>query len=163
VELGRQLRAVCREHGIPFIVNDRVDLALILDADGVHIGQEDLPVPDVRRIIGSRLLGVSTETVEEARRAVAEGADYLGVGPMFATSTKPDAGDPIGPSAITRIRREIGAEIPLVGIGGVTPERAPEVLAAGADGVAVISAISRAASPVEAARLFRMQMAGSIN
>lgn len=162
VELGKELQKICRKHNIPFIVNDRVDLALILNATGVHIGQEDLPADEVRRLIGpDRILGVSAETLEEAGQAFADGADYIGVGPMFSTSSKPDAGEPISPAAIRHIRQHLGDRYPIVGIGGITPERAPEVVGAGADGVAVISAISKAANPFGAAQQFLQTMNNS--
>ncbi|MBA4541537.1 MULTISPECIES: thiamine phosphate synthase [Thermoactinomyces] len=162
VLLGKKLRRLCREHGIPFLVNDRVDLALILEADGVHIGQEDLPASEVRKIIGpDRILGVSAETPAEAEQAMLDGADYIGVGPMYSTLSKKDAGEPIGPDAIQQIRRQIGSDFPIVGIGGITPERTPQVMEAGADGVAVISAISKSGEPSEAARRFRQYLSGS--
>ncbi|MBA4494534.1 thiamine phosphate synthase [Paenactinomyces guangxiensis] len=162
VRLGKELRNICRQHKIPFIVNDRVDLALILEATGVHVGQEDLPAAEVRRIIGpSRILGVSAETPEEAKHAFADGADYIGVGPMFSTSSKPDAGQPIGPAAISRIRNHLPFGSLIVGIGGITPKRAPDVLAAGADGVAVISAISKDKQPAHAAQAFLQTMRNS--
>lgn len=152
VSLGRQLREVCAAHHIPFIVNDRVDLALILDADGVHIGQEDLPAPEVRRLIGDeRWLGVSCETPSEAEEARTAGANYIGVGAMYATRSKADAGEPIGPEAIAEIRRTLSSPLPMVGIGGITPRNAPEVIRSGADGVAVISAIAGSPDPRQAA------------
>ncbi|MBA4601662.1 thiamine phosphate synthase [Thermoactinomyces mirandus] len=157
VELGKRLRAMCKNHSIPFIVNDRVDLALILEADGVHIGQEDLPVQEARKLIGhNRILGVSAKTPAEALAARRDGADYIGVGPMFVTMSKQDAGQAIGPGRITEIRKTVGAEFPIVGIGGIHPQNAKLVLEAGADGVAVISAISRSDSPKTAAQKLKM-------
>lgn len=152
VALGERLRHLCRERNIPFIVNDRADLALVLDADGLHIGQDDLPVREARRLIGPhRLLGVSAETVEEANRAVRDGADYLGVGPIYATATKPDAGKPIGPRAIAEMRRNLSTPVPVVGIGGIDVMGVAEVIQAGADGVAVVSAIAGKEGPQKAA------------
>lgn len=157
VELGKRLQTICKRSSIPFIVNDRVDLALILNADGVHIGQEDLPARDVRRIIGNdRILGVSAKTPSEALAARQHGADYIGVGPMFVTTSKLDAGQAIGPARITEIRKSAGSEFPIVGIGGISPQNANLVLEAGADGVAVISAISRSKSPGAAAQKLKM-------
>ncbi|MGI6127625.1 MAG: thiamine phosphate synthase [Planifilum sp.] len=152
VALGERLRNLCRQRQIPFIVNDRADLALVLDADGLHIGQEDLPVPEARKLIGSdRLLGVSAETVDEAEQALREGADYLGVGPMYATATKPDAGRPIGPQAIAEMRKKLSRPVPIVGIGGIDVPGVHEVIRAGADGVAVVSAIAGKPDPRKAA------------
>lgn len=143
MELAARLRRLCRERGVPFLVNDDVELALALDADGVHVGQEDEAAADVRRRIGRRLLGVSAYDAEEAAAAIRGGADYLGVGPLFATRTKEDAKAASGVEAVARIR-ERGMRIPLVGIGGIDAGNAAEVIRAGADGVSVITAISRA-------------------
>jgi thiamine-phosphate pyrophosphorylase len=153
VQLGRKLKQVCDDYQIPFIVNDRVDLAIILKATGVHLGQVDLPANEVRHMLGpADWIGVSAKTAAEARQAFRDGANYIGVGPMFSTSSKPDAGPAIGPEAIHRMRADI--DIPIVGIGGITPERAPAVIEAGAQGVAVISAISKAEKPEQAAKAF---------
>ncbi|QFT88224.1 Thiamine-phosphate synthase [Bacillus sp. THAF10] len=148
--LAKDLRDLCRKHHIPFIVNDDVDLALAVNADGVHIGQEDEEFSKVSEILPEdMLIGVSCHTLEEAAKAVADGADYIGVGPMFYTSTKKDIREIKGPSVIRSIRKA-GYTIPIVGIGGITPSNAKEVLEHGADGIAVISAISHAVSPFEA-------------
>ncbi|MGM7703401.1 thiamine phosphate synthase [Pseudalkalibacillus sp. Hm43] len=152
-ELALDLKAICHASGVPFIVNDDVELALDVDADGVHIGQEDGSVEEVRRLIGDKLLGVSTHNVEEAEAAVRAGADYIGVGPMFMTKTKDDIEEVRGPVVIQSIR-EAGHEVPLVGIGGIQASNAHEVMEAGADGVAVISGISGAESPLDAAKQF---------
>ncbi|MDR7521966.1 MAG: thiamine phosphate synthase [Armatimonadota bacterium] len=151
LEAGRRLLAITRPAGVPLVVNDRVDLALVLEADGVHLGQDDLPVPDARRLLGpEKIVGASAATVEEARRAEAEGADYVGVGSVFPTTSKPDAGDAIGPQALTPIRAAV--RIPVVAIGGITHANAAEAIRAGADGVAVISAVVGADDVEEAAR-----------
>ncbi|MDF0726868.1 thiamine phosphate synthase [Cytobacillus sp. S13-E01] len=144
--LARDLLSICREHQIPFIVNDDIELALEIGADGVHIGQEDEPLDLVREKIGKKLLGVSAHNVVEAFAAMAGGADYLGVGPIYATTTKTDIREVKGPEVIEEIRKA-GLTIPIVGIGGITAERVEDVRKAGADGVAVISAISQAVSP----------------
>lgn len=156
VDLGKRLRAICQKHQVPFIVNDRVDLAIILEADGVHIGQEDLPAPEVRKLIGKeRFLGVSAKTETEALEAIQNGADYIGVGPMFSTRSKSDAGQPVGPETITRIRKAVGTAFPIVGIGGIDQKNAQLVREAGADGVAVISVIAQSHSPGQAAMALR--------
>lgn len=144
LELGKRLKELCNEYDVPFIVNDDVELALQLDADGVHIGQEDGNITSIQEKIGNeKILGVSTHNVEEALMAVELGADYIGVGPMYFTSTKKDIEEVKGPSVITAIR-EAGVTLPIVGIGGINTSNAKEVVKAGADGVAVISAISKA-------------------
>ncbi len=150
--LARQLRTLCREAGALFFVNDDVPLAIRLKADGVHVGQEDMPLARVRRLVPpGMLVGVSAGTVEEALSAKAGGADYLGVGAMYDTASKADAGEPIGPEGLRRIREAVGTEMPIVGIGGIGADNARAVIEAGADGVAVISAITRAPSPRDAA------------
>lgn len=150
LQLARRIQQQCRQAGVPFIVNDDVGLALQLDADGVHIGQDDECAADVRKRIGSRILGVSAHTVEEAKLAMDHGADYLGIGPIYSTQSKADARAVQGPG-ILRLLRESGIDLPFVGIGGITAERVEEVIGAGADGVAVISAVTRAESARKAA------------
>lgn len=160
VAIGRELREVTRAVGVLFIVNDRADLALALDADGVHVGQDDLPADLARQIVGpDRIVGVSTATVEEARIARDMGADYLGVGAIYATATKSDAGAAIGTGPIGAIKQAVG--LPVVGIGGIGPRNAAEVIAAGADGVAVVSAIVAADDPEAAARAVKAAIAGA--
>lgn len=161
--LGREMKEMCARYGCLFFVNDDVELAICLQADGVHVGQEDMPLAKVRSLVGENMLvGVSAGSVEEALAAQAGGADCLGVGAMYATSSKADAGEPIGPGVLSAIREAVGSDMPIVGIGGITVENAPEVIDAGADGVAVISAISRAASPQEAASALKRVVQSAI-
>ncbi len=143
---AKQLQSLCKEYNVPFIVNDDVELALELDADGVHVGQDDEGIKTVREKMGDKIIGVSAHTIEEARFAIENGADYLGVGPIFPTNTKKDAKAVQGTEGL-RFFRESGVEVPIVGIGGITIENAASVIEAGADGVSVISAISLADSP----------------
>jgi thiamine-phosphate pyrophosphorylase len=150
-EFARCLQSVCQELEVPFIVNDDIDLAIELDADGVHIGQDDESARVVRAKIGNKILGVSAHTIQEAEIALAEGADYLGVGPIFPTQSKDDAKPPRGTQFIRELR-EHGMTIPIVGIGGITSENAGQVVADGAEGVSVISAISSSNFPREAAQ-----------
>lgn len=150
VELGLALRELTRRHGILFVVNDRVDVALAVDADGVHVGQEDMPAALARRLMGpGKIVGVSAGTVDEALRAARDGADYLGVGPIYPTGTKADAGAATGPALVAEIHRAVA--LPIVGIGGIDAANADAVVAAGADGVAVVSAVVAAADPRRAA------------
>lgn len=157
ISLARELQQVCRENGIPFIVNDDVELAIQLDADGVHIGQEDDSAESVRGKIGNKILGVSAHTVEEVEDAIKKGADYLGLGPIFPTSTKKDAKAVQGTRFIRELRSK-GFDIPVVGIGGINPENAATVMEAGADGVSIITAISLADNITEAARKLKNQV-----
>ncbi|MBV0903708.1 thiamine phosphate synthase [Haloarcula salina] len=151
-ETGRRVRELTREAGVAFVVNDRVDLAQALDADGVHLGDDDLPVPVARDLLGpDAIVGRSVSTVEAARDAEAAGADYLGVGAVFATGSKDDIPEDeraVGTERVAAIADAV--EIPLVGIGGITAENAADVVAAGADGVAVITAITGAEDPAAA-------------
>jgi thiamine-phosphate pyrophosphorylase len=154
VEEAGELRDLCREMQMPFVVNDRVDVALAVDADGVHLGVHDMPVAIARRLLGpARLIGFSPETAEQARMGEADGADYLGVGNIFGTATKPDAGQPIGLSGLKRMIAAVS--IPVVGIGGITAHNAARVIQAGADGVAVVSAVVAAEDVEAAARQLR--------
>lgn len=130
-----------REHGVRIIINDRVDVALALKADGVHLGQNDLPPTAARRVLGDKaVIGFSTHNVEQAIRAVKLPIDYIAIGPIFATSTKKHPDPAVGLLGLRQVRKAVG-EIPLVAIGGITRENASEILAAGADAVALISAI----------------------
>ena len=160
-QVALQLRKLTRGAKVPLIVNDRLDIALAADADGVHLGQDDLPASVARKIMGSgRILGVSVETVAEAVAAEKDGADYLGVGPVFdARGTKPDAGEPRGLELIANVRRR--CRLPIVAIGGIDADNARKVLEAGADAAAVISAIAAADDIVEAARRLKGILEGT--
>lgn len=149
-QLARQIQALCQETNVPFIVNDDVQLAIDLDADGVHVGQEDTNAKDVRQRIGNKILGVSTHNLDEVKQAMKDGADYVGMGPVYPTETKKDTRSVQGVSLITEVRRH-GLQIPIVGIGGITYDNAAPVIQAGADGVSIISAISQSADPKRAA------------
>ena len=147
VELAARLRELCRREAALFIVNDQVDLALEVEADGVHLGPTDMGPAEARRVAGDKLIiGGSTGTAEGARELVAGGCDYLGVGAIFdARRSKADASAPRGPEAVLAVKRAI--EIPVVGIGGINSENAADVFGAGADGVAVIRALLDAPDP----------------
>jgi thiamine-phosphate pyrophosphorylase len=135
---ARILRRLCRS--ALFLVNDRVEVALAVDADGVHLGQEDLHYREARRRLGeTKIIGITVNTVEQALEAASLGADYLGVSPIFATQTKPDAGEPAGLHLLREIRALVN--LPLVAIGGITLDNAPDVIAAGADSLCAISAV----------------------
>ncbi|MBM7602876.1 thiamine-phosphate pyrophosphorylase [Metabacillus crassostreae] len=148
-KFAEQLQNICRINNIPFIVNDDIELALALDADGIHIGQDDGSAEEVRKKIGdNKILGVSTHNLEEVKKAIAEGADYVGIGPIYSTTTKEDAKTAQGTALIKEVRSN-NIEIPIVGIGGITAENASPVIEHGGNGVAVISEISLAEDPGE--------------
>ena len=141
-QFARDCLALCRQYGVPFLVNDDIALALKLDAEGVHIGQDDGDVAATRARIGHKILGVSAHSVEEVHSAAAAGADYVGLGPIYATVSKADANTPTGLVWLEEARAAFPS-LPIVAIGGINLARAPAVFAAGADGIAVISAICR--------------------
>ena len=154
---ARKLLAILRPLGVPLIINDRVDVALAAGADGVHIGQQDLPLADVRRLAPAGwIVGVSAESVEDAIRAEQGGADYIGASPVFATPTKTDHAPPLGLDGLRSIRAAV--KLPLVAIGGLHARNARDVVRAGADGLAVVSAIVAAADPRAAAVELRREI-----
>lgn len=155
VEETRVVREFLAGTDVPLYVNDRIDVALAVGADGVHVGQEDLPAADARRLIGPELyLGVSVATESEARQALADGADYVSVSPVFLTPTKPDADLDVGLGGIARIRAVVD-RAPVLAIGGIDASNARSVVMAGSDGVAVVSAIMSADDPEDASRRIR--------
>lgn len=143
VWLGKELRHLCSRSDALFIVNDRVDIALACGADGVHLGVDDLPLAEARQLGGPDfLIGYSPDSDADSADAVSRGADYLGIGPVYGTASKSDAGEAIGLETLARRTHRAG--IPTVGIGGITVENAGAVIETGAAGVAVVSAILRA-------------------
>ena len=154
LELAQQLKQICAKYNVLYIINDDVDLALVVNADGVHVGQEDMRLEAVRNLVGHKVVGISIHSVDELHKTDVIYADCVGVGPMYATSSKPDAQVPCGPNRITELQAE-GLTLPCVGIGGITLDNAKPILQAGASGVAVISAIAHADSPYEAAQQFK--------
>jgi thiamine-phosphate pyrophosphorylase len=149
-----EIRDFLRSRGIPLIINDRLDVALAVAADGVHLGQTDMPYQMARDIAGADfLIGISAESLEDAIEAAGQGADYLGVSPIYDTPTKTDTAPALGLSGLRAIRKAV--DIPLVGIGGLKRDNAASVIAGGADGVAVVSAIVSADDPQSAARQLR--------
>ncbi|MGB6407540.1 MAG: thiamine phosphate synthase [Planococcus donghaensis] len=147
---------LCQSYSVPFIINDDVELACSIDADGVHVGQDDETAFQVRQLIGrEKLLGVSVHSVEEARLAIQAGADYVGMGPVFGTTSKADAKKPAGVERIIEVKREY-PHLPIVGIGGITPENADQVWRAGVSGVAVISAIANAKDIARQIKAFQL-------
>ena len=154
------IRLLCRSHGALFIVNDRLDLALAAEADGAHVGQEDFPASQARRLLGrGRILGVSTHSLAQAQAARATGADYIGFGPIFATGTKDTGYIPRGLEALREIRAAVS--LPILAIGGISLGNVSEVIAAGATAPAVISAVVAAPDVAAAVTAFRERVAAA--
>jgi thiamine-phosphate pyrophosphorylase len=161
VDLARALKAILAPAGVPLVINDRVDVALAACADGVHIGQSDMDYRDARRLLGpDAIIGLSVETPEQAERAADLAVDYLGVGPIFPTPTKTDAAPVWGIEGLAALRR--ASRHLLVAIGGIDRENAGAVIRAGADGIAVVSAICAAPDPEQAARELRAAISVAI-
>ncbi|MEJ2470921.1 MAG: thiamine phosphate synthase [Desulfuromonadales bacterium] len=151
--LARELRTLCRQHNARLLINDRIDLARAVAADGVHLGGHSLPPAVVRELVGPEMLiGVSTHSLEEVAEATRQGADFLTFGPVYATPSKAAYGPPLGVTALATACRQTA--LPVFALGGIDAGNAAQAIAAGAHGVALISAIFAAASPAEAARAF---------
>jgi thiamine-phosphate pyrophosphorylase len=158
VAMAADLAALCRRMGAWFLVNDRLDVALAVDADGVHVGQDDMPAATARRLLGTnKILGVSVYDETEIRQAELSGADYVSLSPIFATPTKPDHQTPLGLDRVRTLSRL--ARVPVIAIGGIHAGNAVEVIHAGARGICVVSAIIAAPDPERAARELHQSVA----
>jgi thiamine-phosphate pyrophosphorylase len=159
VEVARAIKAALAPYAIPFVVNDRIDVALVARADGVHIGPDDMTAEDARALLGpDAIIGVSIKSVDAAEAAPVGLVNYAGVGGVYATLSKEQQSPPIGPEGLSRIAQALrrrAPQLPIVGIAGIDAGNAGQVIGAGADGVAVISALSLAADPTAAARALR--------
>ena len=141
-QLALKLKELCHNYQVPFIVNDNVALALKVQADGIHVGQDDAKLEDFFEQFHDKIIGLSVSNLDELKRSDLTHVDYIGVGPIYQTPSKSDASTPVGPEMILTLRKEIG-DFPIVAIGGVTENNAQAVVDAGADGISVISAIAR--------------------
>lgn len=151
IESARNMKRLCSEAGVMFIVNDRLDVAIAAEADGVHLGQDDFPIPMARELLGEgRIIGGSAATLDEARKCLSEGADYVGFGPVYPTSSKDDAGPVSGIDILKQVVEIV--PLPIIAIGGVGAENTAIVIRAGAHGIAVISAVCCQDDPEEATR-----------
>jgi thiamine-phosphate pyrophosphorylase len=159
VEEARALRAVLEPHGVPLLINDRVDVALAAEADGVHIGQDDMAPADARLLLGrTAIIGLSVKTVEQAKAAPLDLLDYVAIGGVYGTTSKDNTAAPVGVGGLRAIVQAIRARernYPICAIAGINADNAGDVIAAGADGVAVISALSLASDPAAAAQNLR--------
>ena len=159
IRVAEQIQAFCKRAGVTFIVNDRVDVAIASRADGVHLGQNDFPIPLARTLLGKgAIIGGSAGNMEEARKCLLEGADYIGFGPVYLTTSKEDAGPASGLDLLKQVVEEI--PLPIVAIGGITRENASRVIQAGGHGIAVISAVCCQKDPAEAAQCLRRLLEG---
>ena len=151
IEVARHMQRLCAASDVMFIVNDRIDVAIAAGADGVHLGQDDFPIPLARELLGEgRIIGGSAATIAEARKCLSDGADYVGFGPVFPTTSKDDAGPVSGIDILKQVVEEV--PLPIVAIGGVGAENISEVLGVGARGIAVISAVCCQEDPERATR-----------
>lgn len=152
IEIARKLKGMCTEAGVTFIVNDRVDVAIASKADGVHLGQDDFPVALARKLMGEDvIIGGSAVSLEDAQRCFTEGADYVGFGPVYPTSSKPDASSPTGIELMKKAIKTV--PLPVIAIGGIHAQNVPEVMQAGAYGIAVISAVCCHTDPKKATQM----------
>ncbi|HLR72008.1 MAG TPA: thiamine phosphate synthase [Pseudogracilibacillus sp.] len=141
IELGKKLRQLCNDYNVPFIINNDIDLVETLDVDGIHVGQSDTPVTELRKQFPDLYIGLSVSTREQLENSPLDVVDYIGAGPVYTTYTKKDAIAAVGTEWISYVR-EKNPKLPFVGIGGVNEKNAKEVIKAGADGIAVVSAIT---------------------
>ncbi len=152
--VAEEMQALCKRAGVTFITNDRVDIAIASHADGVHLGQNDFPIDLARKLMGEEaIIGGSASSMEEARKCLSEGADYIGFGPVYPTTSKEDAGPVGGIDLLRRVVEEI--PLPIIAIGGLSTENTPMVMEVGSYGIAVISAVCCQKDPAEAARCLR--------
>jgi thiamine-phosphate pyrophosphorylase len=159
--LAKKFRRVTARAGMTFIVNDRLAICQAVEADGVHLGQDDFPVREARRLLGPQtVIGVSTHSLDQAMQAVKDGADYINVGPIFATQTKQHAGPPVGLELFERIRRRVS--IPITVMGGITLDNLDQVLAVGANRIAVVSAVTAADDIAGTVREFRRRIGNGV-
>jgi thiamine-phosphate pyrophosphorylase len=160
IRVAEEMSALCKKSGVTFIINDRVDVAIASYADGVHLGQNDFPIPLARKLLGERaIIGGSAATMEEAYKCLSEGADYIGFGPVYFTTSKEDAGPVSGLDLLKEVLKKI--PLPIVAIGGITTENTPQVMQTGVHGIAVISAVCCQEDPTEAARCLRRLLEGN--
>lgn len=156
VDFAQKCKDICQSFDIPFIINDFVELALKVEADGIHVGQDDASLQEIRDLFPQKIIGVSVHNEQEMLEAMTNGADYVGIGPIYETKSKLDAEKVRGVSFLVKAR-ELYPEFPIVGIGGIASDNAKEVIDAGADGVAVISAICESKNRRETVRLLKCE------
>lgn len=160
IRIAAQMKQVCSDQGVPLIVNDRVDVAIAAKADGVHLGQDDFPIPLARELLGQEMIiGASASNMEEVEKCLHDGADYVGFGPVYPTTSKDDAGSVKGIAGLAQVTKAVS--VPIIAIGGISLDHVSEVLQAGVHGIAVISSVCCQEDPEEATKaLYRILHGG---
>lgn len=152
----RAIRKITKDNGVLFLINDHPDIAMLVDADGIHIGQDDLPVAEARKLIGNKIIGVSTHSPEQAKKAQEDGSDYIGVGPIYKTYTKKNVCDPVGIGYLEYVINNI--DIPFVAIGGIKEHNIQEIISMGANTIALVTEIVSAHDVAEISRRLQNQI-----
>ncbi len=161
IRIATQMKQVCSEYGVPLIVNDRVDVAMAAKADGVHLGQDDYPIPQARELLGQEMIiGGSASNMEEVEKCFIDGADYVGFGPVYSTTSKEDAGSVKGLAGLAEVVKAI--DVPIIAIGGIGLENVSEVLQTGVHGIAVISSVCCQEDPEQATRSLYQILHGGV-
>lgn len=160
IRIAAQMKQVCSDQGVPLIVNDRVDVAIAAKADGVHLGQDDFPIPLARELLGQEMIiGASASNMEEVEKCLLDGADYVGFGPVYPTTSKDDAGSVKGIAGLAQVTKAVS--VPIIAIGGISLDHVSEVLQAGVHGIAVISSVCCQEDPEQATKaLYRILHGG---
>jgi thiamine-phosphate pyrophosphorylase len=159
IRIAEKMKQVCADHGVPFIVNDRVDVAIAAKADGVHLGQDDFPIPLARDLLGQEMIiGASASNMEEVEKCILEGADYVGFGPVYPTTSKNDAGLAKGVASLAQAAKSV--PVPIIAIGGIGLENVCEIRRAGIHGIAVISSVCCREDPEQATKALYQKLRG---
>lgn len=161
IRIASQMKQVCSDQGVPLIVNDRVDVAIAAEADGVHLGKDDFPIPRARELLGQEMIiGASASNVEEVEKCLLDGADYVGFGPIYPTSSKDEAGSVKGIAGLVQVAKAV--PVPIIAIGGINLDNVSEILQTGIHGVAVISSVCCQEDPEQAARALYQILHGGV-
>ncbi|MBN1833744.1 MAG: thiamine phosphate synthase [Deltaproteobacteria bacterium] len=161
IRVAAQMKQVCSDQGVPLIVNDRVDIAIAVKADGVHLGQDDFPIPLARELLGQEMIiGASASNMEEVKKCLLEGADYVGFGPIYPTTSKDDAGSAKGIDGLAQVVKSV--PVPIIAIGGIGLENVSEILRTGVHGIAVISSVCCREDPEQAAKALYQILQGGV-
>jgi thiamine-phosphate pyrophosphorylase len=161
IRIAAQMKQVCSDHGVPLIVNDRVDVAIAAKADGVHLGQDDFPIPLARELLGQEMIiGASASNMEEVEKCLLDGADYVGFGPVYPTTSKNDAGLVKGVASLVQVAKAV--PVPIIAIGGISLDNVSEILETGIHGIAVISSVCCQEDPEQATKALYQMLRGGV-